>query len=69
MNKFSSMFGQMLQIFSKMDFYAAVKETKSAKGQRDLPVGTSLSQCFSASWVRRIPCVRSVGVSQAVWAN
>lgn len=35
MNKFNSIFGQILQIFSKNDFYMAVKETgaeKRAKG-------------------------------------
>jgi hypothetical protein len=35
MNKFSSMFGQVLQIFSKQEFYAAVQKTnaeKAAKG-------------------------------------
>lgn len=31
MNKFSSMFGQVLQIFSKREFYQAVKETQSEK--------------------------------------
>jgi hypothetical protein len=34
MNKFSSMFGQVLQIFSKPEFYAAVKETKADKGAK-----------------------------------
>ena len=34
MNKFSSMFGQVLQIFSKKEFYAAVKETKAEKGTK-----------------------------------
>jgi hypothetical protein len=34
MNKFSSMFGQVLQIFSKKDFYSAVKKTKSEKGAK-----------------------------------
>jgi Transposase DDE domain/Domain of unknown function (DUF4372) len=34
MNQFSSMFGQILQIFSKRDFYEAVRETKSEKGAK-----------------------------------
>ncbi len=34
MNKFSSMFGQVLQIFSKQDFYSAVKETGAEKGAK-----------------------------------
>ena len=34
MNKFSSMFGQVLQIFSKKDFYSAVKETGAEKGAK-----------------------------------
>ena len=34
MNKFSSMFGQVLQVFSKKDFYSAVKDTGAEKGQR-----------------------------------
>ena len=34
MNQFSSIFGQMLQIFSKRDFYEAVRETKSEKGAK-----------------------------------
>jgi hypothetical protein len=34
MNKFSSMFGQVLQIFSKREFYSAVKETKAEKGAK-----------------------------------
>jgi len=33
-NKFSSMFGQVLQIFSKQDFYSAVKETGAEKGAK-----------------------------------
>jgi hypothetical protein len=34
MNQFSSVFGQMLQIFPKTQFYSAVKETKSEKGAK-----------------------------------
>jgi hypothetical protein len=34
MNKFSSIFGQILQIFSKNEFYEAVKETKVDKGAK-----------------------------------
>jgi hypothetical protein len=34
MNKFSSMFGQVLQIFSRQEFYAAVQETKADKGAK-----------------------------------
>ncbi|MGC8579602.1 MAG: DUF4372 domain-containing protein [bacterium] len=32
MNKYSSIFGQILQIFSKHEFYEAVKETRADKG-------------------------------------
>lgn len=34
MNKFNSMFGQVLQIFSKSEFYSAVRETKADKGAK-----------------------------------
>src|SRR5208283_2690139 len=34
MNQFSSVFGQILQIFPKTQFYSAVKETKSEKGAK-----------------------------------
>lgn len=34
MNKFSSVFGQILQIFSKAEFYKAVKELKAGKGAK-----------------------------------
>jgi len=34
MNQFSSIFGQILHIFSKRDFYEAVRETKSEKGAK-----------------------------------
>lgn len=34
MNKFNSMFGQVLQIFSKKDFYSAVKGTGAEKGAK-----------------------------------
>lgn len=34
MNQFSSVFGQILQIFSKGEFYRAVKETKAEKGAK-----------------------------------
>lgn len=34
MNKFSSMFGQVLQIFSKREFYSAVKELNADKGAK-----------------------------------
>jgi Transposase DDE domain/Domain of unknown function (DUF4372) len=33
-NKFNSMFGQVLQIFSKSEFYSAVKETGAGKGAK-----------------------------------
>ncbi len=32
MNKYSNIFGQILQIFSKNEFYKAVKETRADKG-------------------------------------
>ena len=32
MNKFSSIFGQILQLFSKREFYEAVQETGAEKG-------------------------------------
>jgi IS4 transposase len=34
MNKFNSMFGQVLQIFSKKEFYLAVRETQSERGAK-----------------------------------
>ncbi len=34
MNQFNSVFGQILQIFSKTQFYSAVKETESEKGAK-----------------------------------
>jgi hypothetical protein len=34
MNQFSSIFGQILRIFSKRDFYEAVRETKGEKGAK-----------------------------------
>ncbi len=34
MNKFSSIFGQILQIFSKREFYSAVMETRAEKGAK-----------------------------------
>lgn len=34
MNKFSSVFGQILQIFSKAEFYKAVKELRAEKGAK-----------------------------------
>jgi hypothetical protein len=34
MNQFSSIFGQLLQIFPKSEFYSAVKETGSEKGAK-----------------------------------
>ena len=34
MNHFSSVFGQILQIFPKREFYTAVKETKGEKGAK-----------------------------------
>jgi len=34
MNQFSSIFGQMLQVFPKSEFYRAVKETQSEKGAK-----------------------------------
>jgi hypothetical protein len=49
MNQASSVFGQILQIFSKGDFYSVVKETKSEKGAKDLPAGDNSLSCSSAS--------------------
>jgi hypothetical protein len=34
MNRFSSVFGELLWIFPKSEFYSAVKETKSEKGAK-----------------------------------
>ncbi|MBI5328003.1 MAG: DUF4372 domain-containing protein, partial [Deltaproteobacteria bacterium] len=34
MNKFSSIFGQILQIFSKVEFYKAVIETGAERGAK-----------------------------------
>ena len=34
MNQFSSIFGQILHIFSKRDFYEAVREAKAEKGAK-----------------------------------
>lgn len=34
MNKFSSIFGQILQVFSWSEFYKAVMETESEKGAK-----------------------------------
>ena len=34
MNQFSSIFGQILHVFSKREFYEAVRETKSEKGAK-----------------------------------
>lgn len=34
MNKYSSVFGQILQLFSKEEFYKAVKETNAEKGTK-----------------------------------
>jgi hypothetical protein len=34
MNQFSSIFGQLLQVFPKIEFYSAVKETQSEKGAK-----------------------------------
>ncbi len=43
MNKFSSIFGQILQIFTKREFYKAVEETKAQREERRvLRVGSSL---------------------------
>ena len=33
-NKYSSMFGQLLQLFSKREFYQAVRETRSERGAK-----------------------------------
>ncbi len=34
MNRYSSVFGQILQLFSTAEFYKAVKETKAEKGAK-----------------------------------
>jgi len=34
MKKFSNIFGQILQIFSRNEFYRAVKETEAEKGAK-----------------------------------
>lgn len=34
MNKFSSIFGQILQIFSRVEFYRAVRDTRAEKGSK-----------------------------------
>jgi hypothetical protein len=49
MNKYSSIFGQILQIFSKSEFYKAVKETRADKGLRDSVAGHNLKRCYSVN--------------------
>lgn len=44
MNKYISIFGQILQVFSKNEFYGAVNETAAEGMQRDLPVAAV--ECF-----------------------
>lgn len=42
MNKFNNIFGQILQIFSKREFYKAVWRLKQKEELRDSPAGSSL---------------------------
>jgi len=69
MNQFSSIFGQILHVFSKREFYEAVRETKARKEQRASPRGGSSSPCSSASWARLALSGRSREASRAASAS
>ena len=45
---FSSIFSQLLKIFSRSDFEGAVNKHKADRAPRDLLAGRSLFPCFSA---------------------
>jgi hypothetical protein len=46
MNKFSSKFGQVLQIFSKKEFYLAVREIQSERCRKGFSSWTSIAFVF-----------------------
>ncbi len=60
MNKFNSIFGQILQIFSHRDFIRAVRETQAEKGVKGFSCWGQFVAMRSVSWDKRIRCGRYV---------
>jgi len=50
MNRFCSIFSQLLQLFPRTKFQEVVKKTKAERHARDLFAGVNLCPCCSASW-------------------
>ena len=62
MNKFSSIFGQILQIFDKRDFLQAVHDTKAERCCQGLYLlGPVCCQALLANWARHTHFVRYAG--------
>jgi hypothetical protein len=56
MNRVCSIFSQLLQLFSRVEFEAAsIKRSAMREG---LPVGASSWPCCSVNWAGRIACGR-----------
>ncbi len=54
MNKFCSIFSQLLQLFPRTEFYRAVKETNAEYHARGFLAGSSLFLCCFVNWVEHI---------------
>ncbi len=55
MNKFCSIFSQLLQLFPRNEFHRAVKETVPNATPEASPAGANSWPCSSASWAEPIP--------------
>ncbi len=62
MNKFCSIFSQILQLFPRFEFQQLVKETRAERHARGFSwqsqVGVNLLPCFFANWGEQIAYVR-----------
>jgi len=66
MNRFSSIFSQLLQLFPRVEFQHLVTVTQAERHAKGFPVGANLCPCSFANWAQPILCVRLPEVFEAV---
>ena len=69
MNRFSSMFSQLLQLFSRLEFYKMVKETKAERHARGFTCWGQFVAKLFCQLGRAHSFVRQQTVSEAVKEN
>jgi len=60
MNKFCSIFSQLLHLFSRIEFQRAMREAKAERHAQASRAGANLWPCFFASWAARVHSLREI---------